>query len=167
MKSWFTKFRISAALDAGHELSAAVRRSINRSEELRGFEEAMTGLNRALKQAARKPEPPPGLHRSIMRAVEAAERQAEAPRGLVVLRWVVAPVVTLLVLVAVWPVLRGPARPPTQATQSLAAATTALEMGGQLAQAMPAAVVAPLSDELERLNKDLDHTAEFVLASLP
>jgi hypothetical protein len=28
-------------------------------------------------------------------------------------------------------------------------------------------VVAPLSDELERLNRDLDNTAQFILASLP
>ena len=167
MKSWFAKLRISAAMDAGCELSASLRRSINRSEQLRRFEEEVRGVDRELKGAAPKTEPPPGLHRAIMGAVRAAEEPAQAPRALAAWRWVAAPVVTLLALVMAWYVLRGPVRPPTRDTQSLAAATTALEMSGQLAQTMPAAVVAPLSDELERLNRDLDNTAQFILASLP
>ena len=40
-------------------------------------------------------------------------------------------------------------------------------MGDQMVRTMPSAVVAPLSDELERLNRDLDKTAKFLLASLP
>jgi hypothetical protein len=36
-----------------------------------------------------------------------------------------------------------------------------------MTRAMSAAVVAPLSDELDRLNRDLDHTAQFLLANLP
>lgn len=167
MKSWFTKLRISAALDAGHKVSAALRRNINRSEQLRGAEEEMTALDHALKQSPPKPQVPPGLHRSIMQAVRGVERPQAAPGGVGFLRWVVAPVVTALALVAVWLTLRGPAVPSTQGTQSLAAATTALEMSGQLAQTVPSAVVAPLSDELARLNRDLDNTAQFILASLP
>ncbi len=49
----------------------------------------------------------------------------------------------------------------------MAAATTALEMGGQAARAAPAAVVTPLAEELARVNRDLDSTAQFLLASLP
>jgi hypothetical protein len=167
MKSWFTKLRISAALDDGYKPSASLRRNIDRSERLQSFEDEMAAVDRALKQCPPKPQAHPGLHRSIMQAVRAAERPAAAPAGLVFLRWAAAPVVAVLALVAVWLALRGPAVPPTQATQSLAAARTALEMSGQLAQTMPSAVVAPLSDELARLNQDLDNTAQFILASLP
>jgi hypothetical protein len=167
MKSWFTKLRISAALDAGHKLSASLRRNIDSSEQLLGIEQEMTALERALKQAPPRPQAAPGLHRSIMQAVRMAERPQAAPRGLVFLRWVAAPVVAALALVAVWQALRGPVAPPSKGTPSLAAATTALEMGGQLAQTVPSAVVAPLSDELARLNRDLDNTAQFILASLP
>jgi hypothetical protein len=167
MKSWFTKLRISAALDAGHKLSASLRRNIGSSEQLRGVEEEMTALDCALKQASPRPQAPPGLHRSIMQAVRVAERPQAAPGGLAFLRRVAAPLVAALALVAVWQTLRGPVAPPTQGTQSLAAATTALEMSGQLAQTVPSAVVAPLSDELARLNRDLDNTAQFILASLP
>ena len=102
-----------------------------------------------------------------MQAVREAERPEAAPAGLAFLRWVAAPVVAALALAAVWLALRGPVAPPAQGTQSLAAATTALEMSGQLAQTVPSAVVAPLSDELARLNRDLDNTAQFILASLP
>jgi len=167
MKSWFTKLRISTALDAGHKLSVSLRRSIDSSEQLLGAEQEMKALDSALKQAPPRPQAPPGLHRSIMQAVRAAERTQADPRGLVFLRWMVAPLVAALALVAVWQGLRGRVAPPSKGAQSLAAATTALEMGGQLAQAAPSAVVAPLSDELARLNRDLDNTAQFILASLP
>lgn len=167
MKTWFTSFRISAALDSGHKPSASLRMSINSSEEAQSFEQGMTALDRALRQERPKPQTPPGLHRSIMRAVREAQRTQAAPRELAVLRWVAAPVVAALVVMAVWPALRGPGRPPAQGRQSLAAATTALELSSQLAQTVPPAVVAPLSDELERLNRDLDNTAQFILASLP
>jgi hypothetical protein len=167
MKLWFTRLRISTALDAGYKLSASLRRNINRSAQLLSFEEEMTALDRALKQTRPKPQAPSGLHRSIMQAVRVAENPAAAPRGLAVLRWVAAPVVTLLALAVGWHALHDPVRPPAQDTQSLAAATTVLEMSGQLAQTVPSAVVAPLSDELERLNRDLNNTAQFLLASLP
>ena len=167
MKSWFTRLGISAALDADHKMSASQRRRIDRSGELRGFEKEVAGLDRALRQAPPKTAAPRGLHAGIMRAVRAAECPAEAPRPLPFLRWVTVPLVTLLVLVVAGHVLRRPPRPTAQSTQSLAAASTALEMSSQLTQTMPAAMVAPLADELERLNRDLDNTAQFILASLP
>jgi hypothetical protein len=36
-----------------------------------------------------------------------------------------------------------------------------------MARAMPSAVVNPLADELKNINRDLDNTAQFLLASLP
>ena len=167
MKLWFTKARISATLDAGKKPSAWLRRSISGSDELRSFEQEMTALDRALKHTVPRPETPPSLHRSIMQAVRAANRPAPARRQLAVLRWLPAPALAVLVLLAIWWVTRGPVRPPVQDTQSLAAATTALDLGSQMAQAVPSAVVAPLSNELEQLNRDLNNTAEFLLASLP
>ena len=127
----------------------------------------MTALDRALKQTAPKLQAPPSLHRSIMLAVQAAERPVDAPRSWSFLKWLPAPALVVLALLVAWYAQRGPVRPPAPDPQSLAAATTALEMGGQMAQAMPSAVVAPLADELERLNRDLDNTAQFLLASLP
>jgi len=99
--------------------------------------------------------------------VRAANRPAAAPRQPSVLRWVPVPVfAVMLVLVAVW-VLQSPVRTPVQNAQPLAAAASALQLGDQMVRTMPTVVVAPLSDELERLNRDLDKTAQFLLASLP
>jgi hypothetical protein len=36
-----------------------------------------------------------------------------------------------------------------------------------MAWAVPSAVISPLSNELEQLNRDLNNTAQFLLASLP
>jgi hypothetical protein len=49
----------------------------------------------------------------------------------------------------------------------LATANNALELSEQITQTMPAAVMAPLSDEWQGLNRDLQNTAQFLLASLP
>jgi hypothetical protein len=72
-----------------------------------------------------------------------------------------------LALLVVWQFLQHEAQPPTPAAQSLIAAASALEIGGQMARTVPAAVVAPLSHELHQLNRDLDKTAEYLLASVP
>ena len=167
MKLWLTKARISAALDAGKKPSAWLRQRVSGSDELRGFEQEMTALDRALKQSVPRPETPPSLHRSIMQAVQATERPAATRPELTVLRWLPAPALAVFVLLAVWLAPRRPVPPLVQDMQSLSAATTALDIGGQMARAVPSAVVAPLSDELERLNRDLNNTAQFLLASLP
>ncbi len=167
MKSWIAKVRISMALDADQPPSAWLRRKPSAAAELCGIEQEMLALDRALKETAPRAEAPASLHQSIMQAVRAANRPAAAPRQPSMLRWVPVPAfAVILVLVAVW-VLQSPVRPPAQTAQPLAAATTALHLGNQVVRTMPTAVVAPLSDELERLNRDLDKTAQFLLASLP
>jgi hypothetical protein len=138
------------------------------SEQPGDSEQELTAFEQALKETAPKLSAPPSLHGSIMRAVRAAERPAAAPQGLSFLKWLPAPALVALALLVAWHVQRGAVRPPVPASQQpLAAATTALEMGGRMAQAMPSAVVAPLAAELERLNQDLNNTARFLLASLP
>ena len=167
MKAWFARMRISVAMKTGPRPSASRRQTINRSEQPGGLDQDMAALDWALNETAPKLHAPPSLHRSIMRAVQAAERPAAAPRGLSFLRWLPAPALVALALLVAWNSQRGPARPPTRNSQSLVAATSALEMGGQMAQTLPSAVVAPLADELEKVHQDLDNTAKFLLASLP
>jgi hypothetical protein len=167
MKAWFARMRIFVAMKTCHKPSASRRKTINSSEQPGDSEQEMAALDRALKEAAPKIRTPPSLHSSIMRAVQAAERPMAAPRGLSFLKWLPAPALVVLALLVAWYAQRGPARPPTRGSQSLAAATSALEMGGQMAQALPSAVVAPLADELEKVHQDLDNTAKFLLASLP
>ncbi len=167
MKSWFTKFRISAARDDGNEPSASLQRSLSKSPELRGFEQQASALDRALRQTAPKAPAPADLHASIMRAVRAAEPVVATPPRAVFLRWLPAPVAAVVAAMLIWHALRGPVQPAVQDTQALAAATTALEISGQIPEAMPSAVVSPLSDELQKVHQDLTNTAAFLLASLP
>ena len=168
MKGWFAKLKISAALDDGHGPAAGAQGEKCVSTELHGFAQEMTALDRALKQTVPKPDAPPSLHSAIMRAVRAAERPAvESERELNFLRWVPWSVAAVVAVIAVWYVSHGPERLPARDAQSLAVATTALEMGGQVARGAPAAVVNPLADELAKVNRDLDSTAQFLLASLP
>jgi hypothetical protein len=128
----------------------------------------MTALDCAMKQTAPRPQAPPSLHGAIMRAVRVDERPVTVVRReLTFLPWFSASAAAVLALLVVWFAAHGPARPPGRDVQSLAAAMTALEMGGQVARAVPSSVVNPLADELARVNQDLDNTAQFLLASLP
>ncbi len=156
MKEWFAVLRDIVALSVGLKPTGPLPGDL---------EHEMTMLDRALKETAPKLQAPPSLHRSIMRAVRAAERPSVSP-GWSFLKWLPAPALVALALLA-WHAQRGPASRSAPSPQSLAAAATALAIGGQMAQAMPAAVVAPLADELARLNRDLNNTAQFLLASLP
>lgn len=168
MREWFAKMRISAALDGDRRPAARSQRKSSVSNELRDFDGEMATLDGALKRTAPNPHAPPVLHGSIMRAVRAIERpEAKAQRQRAFLRWVPAPVVVVLGLMMVLNAARGPVRPPIQATHPLTDATTALRVSGEMARAVPSAVVSPLTDELQRLNQDLDNTAQFLLASLP
>jgi hypothetical protein len=168
MKAWFAKMRISAALDGGRRPAAWRQRKTSVWDELSGFEQEMAALDRALKQSAPKPHAPPSLHNSIMRAVRAAERPGARARGeLSFLRWLPVPVIAALAFMMVSHAARGPVRLPAQHTEQLSVPITALQVGGEMARAVPSAVVNPLADELKNLNRDLDNTAQFLLASLP
>src|ERR1019366_5505477 len=168
MKTWFSKLKISAALDVGPKPKAGSPRRANVSAELLGFEEDMAVLDSELKQSVPKHEAPRSLHGSIMRAVKGAERPAVGVRReLIILPWLSASAVAVLALLVVWYAAHGPARPAARDVQSFDAATIALEMGSQVAQAVPSAVVNPLADELARVNRDLDSTAQVLLGRLP
>jgi hypothetical protein len=169
MKSWLRKFKTSAALDEGKPLPERLRKTIAASEECRRFEQSARELDSALRASRPAPEAPAFLHDSIMHAVEAASRPAPAPLRLPLLRWLPAPALALL-LVAGWALLHRPAPQPQQAaaaSRSLALVATAVEVGNQMPRALPVAVVSPLSDELERVGLDVDHTTQFLLANVP
>jgi hypothetical protein len=160
MRNWFAGFRISTALDSGTSGKELLR---NQRDEIRRYEVSMQSLDRRLK-AARPAQPVPDtLHASIMRGVcaaaDARERQA-APR---ILSWLPAPALALLTGLAVW---WSVTRPPHD-SPSLAAATSALEQSHEITQNAPAAVLAPLSQEMEYLNRDFQNAMEFLIASVP
>jgi hypothetical protein len=167
MNSWLTKFRLSAALEAGRTLAEPLRKKMNGSDDLRRFGRDLQALDEALQQAPPAPEVSSSFHNSIMRAVRATTPQPKPS----VLRWFPAPALAALAVLLVWTALRQPAPAPVRTsgpnTQPLVAATTVLEMGDLMARTVPAAALSPLSEEWERVNRDMDNTAQFLLASLP
>jgi len=100
-----------------------------------------------------------------MHAVEAALPESQ-PSILRRVKWPLVAGFAVLLLIGVWQLARpAPRRVPGSA--SLDPATAALVSGQQMAQDLPATVVAPLTDEWRRLSLDWDNTARFLLANLP
>jgi hypothetical protein len=79
------------------------------------------------------------------------------------LRWLTAPALGLLVVGGVWWALNR----SEPELQPLAGAGAALEQSHLLARQTPAAVLAPLSKEMESLNRDFRNAVEFLVASVP
>ncbi len=72
MKTWFTKWKISNALDDRQPLPPAVKRAVAQSEELRRFAETAADVDQALKNSRPATETPASLHAAVMRAVRNA-----------------------------------------------------------------------------------------------
>jgi hypothetical protein len=56
---------------------------------------------------------------------------------------------------------------PAAAQSAFERAGTTLAASEEMAWTAPATAVAPLTEEWQRLNQDLDNTAQFLLAALP
>jgi hypothetical protein len=162
---------------------------MSRSEEARRFAENSSALAVALKSQLPRPEASAPRHASIMRAVRAARRAPVAENRPGWPRWIAVSSAVLLVLLGVVAGIRfiprqgsaaGGGESPTSAAvidrrymggetdaPTLAAAGSALELGGSLVRGAPAAVLTPLTDEMERLERDWTRTEQFLLASLP
>ena len=62
----------------------------------------------------------------------------------------------------------SPNRPPGVADPpAFASAGSTLELGSGLMRAAPAAAIAPLSDEMRKLDRDLSDAEQFLMAALP
>jgi len=146
MKTLLAKFRISNA-------------SLNKR---------LAAVDDALRRPPAWPPIDASLHQSIMRAVRAnanAKDVAPSPK-----LWLVTGI-TAMAAFCVLLMLR-PSPPATTATtsngtQTFAAAQQVFDMGAQVSRSMPAAVVAPLSNELASVDHDIRNTTQFLLASLP
>jgi hypothetical protein len=161
MKSWLSKWRISAALDAGRPLPESLRRKIAADPELERF----TRRTQALRQTLRSVRPAaPAIHDSIMRAVRAAARP-EPPRRAPVLSWLAASgAVAALAAVCLSPTVFRP-KPPGR--QALDGPAMILQMSENMPANMQSFVMSPLSNEWARVDHDLQDTKQVLLASLP
>lgn len=170
MKKLLTKFKLSNALDeaAGGPVPDSLQKKISACPELRDFAQRAAALDRALRHPPAVAVTDATLHNSIMRAVRASA--AESAPGRVPMRIGLATALAALAAIGIWLAARPPARSfpaaPSDA-QTLAAAQIVLDMGGEISRSVPAAVVAPLSNEWACVDHDVRDTTRFILAALP
>jgi hypothetical protein len=171
MSTWLQKYKISNALNDRLPLPPAVERAVSRSAELRSFAEHASALGHALKSETSPPEAPAFLHASIMRAVRHARSTTVRETPSAGLRWVPAFGLVCLILLGGLLATQFSSPPAVKVSPvdspSLAAVDSALEFGGTLIREAPDVALSPLSDELQRLNRNLADTGQFLLASLP
>jgi hypothetical protein len=182
MIQWLRKYRVSSVLDSRSPLPEPLKADLAASDELRRFARESETVGRELRETVPVPNYPDTLHDRIMSAVANASagqtsKSAEATRGFGLLvsgpRFVLrrlgyACLGTATVCLLVWGWWGHPATQTDPATQRvLASATVALQASEIMAETLPQAMVAPLSQEWERLNQDLNRTKEFLLASVP
>lgn len=170
MKTWFAQWRISSALDDGRPLSPALQRAVEQSAELRRFVAGHRAVEQALKASVPMAVAPPALHAAIMQAVRRAAPKRIAARPEWRPRLVPAAACGLLLLLLgtgyyCWH--RPPVAASSPGSSSLAAASSALDAGGEIVCAMPGAALAPLTNELQSLNRDVTAAGDFLVASLP
>jgi len=166
MKDWLAKLRISMMFDSDAPQSNQGRIT---DADLGRYEAALQSLDYRLKTAPVSDTVPAGLHSSTMSALrnvaEPEERSAWRQ-----LRWLPAPAFAALIVVGIVWVTRQPTVKTNVAVsrpQSLAAPSLALDQGNELAHKAPALALAPLSTELELLNRDLEKALNFIVASVP
>jgi hypothetical protein len=137
---------------------------------------AIPALDHALLNSRPEIRMPSGLHSAIMdeiRASRIVQRPPQRDRSswLMALRWLPASAVASLALLALWwTVHHGssvPSPQPSPNQDPVLALGSALNIGYYAPRTLTPAVVAPLSDELGRVNLDLENTARFLIASLP
>jgi hypothetical protein len=171
MKTWYARLRILALIGEGKPLTPSWQRRIAGSGELQRFARSAVSLERVLKQEQPDIAAPAFLHAKIMRAVRAAGQPAPRRSWVGGFRWLPAPAVAVAVVLGVWhvthPVPEKALSSVAAGKYSLEAAAVALDYSAQMTRRMPSAAVAPLSDELQRVNRDLNNTVDFIVASLP
>jgi hypothetical protein len=162
MKLWLTKWRISSALDSGRPLPELLRARIAADPELSDFARRLEALDSRL----RRPQlAESNLHDGIMRAVRSSTSRPQlrpAPGLAVVLGAPVAVVMVLALLL--WSNSTKPA-PPAQI--SLDAPLAILDMSEAIQARIPPAMMAPLTNELAKVDHDLRSTRDIVTSTFP
>jgi len=131
-------------------------------------------LESALRGSPPGTEFPPQLHDSIINAVHTAQRaESTEASGVAMIQrfikigWVALGGFAGLVLLGVLLSIQNHPVATTQNPQPLAEISEAFATSQELMDSLPSVTVGPLSDELDKVNRDLGRTAEFLLATLP
>lgn len=131
-------------------------------------------LESALREPPPKREFPATLHNSIMRAVRAVHREERKEvssfatlQRFAKISWLPVTGIAGLVLLGVLISIHNRPEQTTSDPQTLSQISAAFSASQEIVDALPSVTVGPLSDELDKVNQDLDRTAKFLLATLP
>jgi hypothetical protein len=94
----------------------------------------------------------------------AADFSFDVFRRFVQVRWLPITGLASLVIVGIWLTVQNRTE---HAVSPLPEISTAFTASQEVVDALPSVTVGPLSDELEKVNQDLNRTADFLLATLP
>jgi hypothetical protein len=171
MKTWLLKLKISNAINDRQPLPPSVESAVSRSAELQSFVADANALARELKNQLPCSETSAQLHASIMRAVRSARSVPDTKTESVWPRWVPASGLVAAILLGVVLIVQFMPQPAGKVQPAdahpLADASSALDLGGSLMSQAPELALSPLSDEMQKLDRNLADTGKFLLASLP
>ena|SRR5689334_20716441 len=137
------------------------------------FTNSHEGLETVLRESP-KTAIPCTLHNSIMRAVYAADRDhrvlvsgfARFWRFLQI-RWIPVSGFAGIILVGLLLTFQNRSETRNRSSQAVTQISAAFSASQEVVDALPSVTVGPLADEVDKMNQDLDRTAEFLLATLP
>jgi len=137
------------------------------------FRDTNEAQESALRDSAPRSEFPPELHDLIMNAVYTAHRaESTEVSGIGMLQrfiksWLPVTGFAGLVLLGVLLTIQNRPVATVQNPQPLSEISKAFATSQELVDSLPTVAIGPLSEELDKVNRDLDRTAEFLLATLP
>jgi hypothetical protein len=171
MNSFLAEFRIASAMEAGRPLPPRLQDRLDHAPDLQRFQRDLAAVEQALKSQTVAGQAPMELHQSILQAVR-DRAGAEEPRHRTWLRpalgWGLAAASALILGVLFWPNRVDQRRATEESSgRALLAADAALAAGGTVTRDLPAQAIAPLAEEMQRLNRDVRHTVDFLLANVP
>jgi hypothetical protein len=172
MKSWFQKFRASAALDKKSGGSRATARPDRAPSDIADFELALHKLDRRLRANPPQQDSSKDLHASIMERIHAApaqQQQDSPPRMGFSWGWVAAAGAACVLLLTVWFVSVRPGNESAERVPAPAPQITASSVSLPTADPRSAtlAAVQPMNQELVLLQRDCQRVVQTVFASLP
>jgi hypothetical protein len=131
-------------------------------------------LETVLRGSPPRSEFPSELHDSIMNAVHTAQRAESTSASVIEMfqsflkpRWLPITGFAGLILLGVLLTIHHRTATTIQNPQPLSEISNAFATSQELVDSLPSVAVGPLSDELDKVNRDLDRTAKFLIATLP
>jgi hypothetical protein len=137
-----------------------------------------TNSDEALEMMLRESPPrtavPGTLHNSIMGAINAAKNEDRISVSgfarfwrFLQNRWMPVSGLAGIILLGLLLAFHNRSETRNRNSQALTQISAAFSASQEAVNALPSVTVGPLSDELDKVNRDLDRTAEFLLATLP